>query len=179
MVLRSYLGSAMHPLERVPLSQQKKTLALLLLFTLLVMLAMGLIDRELKTVFCPYGIISFEFVWSAARAAEVIDHWSEAARIAAGFSLGLDYLFLPLYSTTLVAFLLFGAPQARWSRWLAWGQWLAALLDAIENLCLLLLLTREVNDGLAHTATICASVKFLLVVLGLLGVLFSRLIQRR
>lgn len=165
-----------HPLQSLSPSQTKKALVLLVAGTLLVMLALGMVDRGLKTEAAPLGIVSFEMVWSATGAQHIIDQWDEAARILAGFSLGLDYLFLPLYSTTIALFLLWKG-RGRFVRGLAWAQWVAALLDAVENLCLLLLLTSRLSDELARTATLAAIVKFAIVIAGILVALFSLLFR--
>ena len=63
-----------------------------------------------------------------------------SARLATGFNLGLDYLYLLLYANTIAMALLWLTEglSATWlttlATALAWGQWLAAGLDAIENL---------------------------------------------
>jgi hypothetical protein len=75
----------------------------------------------------------------------MIEAWNETERIDAAFSLGLDFLYLCLYSTTIAFACLWAAGVFRARRgklaaagaWLAWWQWLAALLDAAENTALL------------------------------------------
>src|SRR5258708_545445 len=58
------------------------------------------------------------------------------ARAEGSVNLGLDYLFLILYSTTLAFACIWAAgqlPPGPWVNagvWLAWGQWTAALFDA-------------------------------------------------
>ena len=54
---------------------------------------------------------------------------------------------------------------------LAWGQWLAALLDAIENGALLTMLLDVPAQPWPVVAWWCAIAKFALVLLGLLFVL--------
>jgi hypothetical protein len=72
-----------------------------------------------------------------------------------------------------------GALRAR--RWplaavggtLAWGQWLAAALDAAENTALIILLLRATVDPWPRIAWWCAAPKFGLVAAGLLYAVYG------
>ena len=54
---------------------------------------------------------------------------------------------------------------------LAWGQFVAGVLDALENLLLLSMLDQDFGSGLPYLAWMAASLKFMLVGAGLLYVL--------
>src|SRR5437899_2321809 len=81
----------------------------------------------------PLGIISFELAGDLATARQMIGSWDEPAREHALLGLGLDFLFLALYSTTIGLACVWAAGVFRTRRWplaavglsLAWGQWLA------------------------------------------------------
>ena len=130
--------------------------------------------------FAPNGIDSFEFAGSMEYADKVIRSWDEAVRILAAFSIGLDFLFLILYSTTIGLACLWSGEMLAARQWtlaalgepLAWGQWFAALLDIVENIALMAVLVTSVQAGQIHElvpriAQICAGIKFGLVFLGL------------
>lgn len=160
-----------HPLERLSASpaQRRALFRTTLSATLLVMAALGWVDAQLRGDASPHGIISFEFSWSLEGARRIMRQWDEQAKgWLAGFSLGLDFLWLPLYSTAIASALLLGDPTP-WRRRLAWSQWLAALLDAVENVCLLALLGGAPSDAAAKTAAVCAAIKFALVLAGIAG----------
>jgi hypothetical protein len=56
---------------------------------------------------------------------------------------------------------------------LGWGQWLAALLDAIENLGLILILFNGAGQPWPAVARLCAQLKFALLILGLFYALYG------
>jgi hypothetical protein len=61
--------------------------------------------------------------------------------------------------------------------YLAWGQWIAALLDGLENTSLFIILLQAPAYPWPQIAQIAAIIKFTLIILGLVYVL-ARIIQR-
>jgi hypothetical protein len=120
------------------------------------------------------SIIDYEFVWNTTRASVVINTWDATAKLRAAFNLGFDFLYMPVYSTTIALACAWGATVLRSKFWemlgilLAWGLWLAALLDAIENVALYTMLLGSVADPYPIIAGTCATGKFSLIILGLL-----------
>jgi hypothetical protein len=101
--------------------------------------------------------------------------WDSAARSFVGFGLGLDYVYLLVYSTTLgLASVMLGATlrdrgahkAADLARPIAWMQWLAAGFDAIENAALLDTLTWRGAPRFSDVSWVSASAKFTLVAIG-------------
>jgi len=145
----------------------------------LLMACMQLLGRALVTDAAPAGIVSYEFAGSLPAARAILDSWDAAARVRAGLSLGLDYLFLVLYAVaiglgcTLVASALeLRTPfAARAGLLLGWGVLAAALLDALENYALIRLLLGSAGAIWPAVASSAAGPKFALVALGLLYVL--------
>ncbi len=143
----------------------------LLAATLVVMALFQILDRPLRTPAAPWGIVSFELAGSMDKAQAMIDSWDEHARLSAAFGLGLDYLFMVLYATTIALACLWSAQVYGELGWwlvdlgglLAWGVWLAALLDGIENISLWQLLKGPVSDPWPSIARWCASIKFVLI----------------
>lgn len=145
--------------------------------SVVLLLGMIALDRDLKTPAAPVGIISLELVGSLSGAERIIDSWDEPARIQAGISLGLDFFFLVAYAATLagacrlVAARLVSNRLSILGRLLAWGAWGAALLDAIENLALIQLLIGHGEAWHPMLAALCAWPKFGLAGFALLYIL--------
>ena len=164
-----------HPFESGPVGKRRAIFAPLFILTVVVMVVLNGVGALLSTEAAPLGIISFEFAGDVPTAQAILDSWNLQARVHAGFSLGFDFLFLVLYSTTIgyacawVASELRDSarPLASFGLSLAWGQWLAALLDGVENTALWIILTNGPSVPWPQIAWWCAAVKFTLVLLGL------------
>ncbi len=144
--------------------------------TLVLMPVMASFDKPLRTEAAPQGIVSFELAKTESHAAAILSSWNDAARISAGLSLGVDYLFLFAYSLSIAlgCVLLGGLERNRGTILvpiaapLAWMQLLAALLDAVENYALIQLLLGAGGGSWPALAWGCAVPKFIAVGLGLL-----------
>jgi len=119
-------------------------------------------------------IVEFELAGSVPNAQAIINAWNETDRIRAGFSLGIDYLYMPVYATTIALACVLAAGVLTSKAWrsigvlLAWGLWAAAIFDAIENVALF---TELLGNNIApwpSIAQICAAIKFGLILAGLL-----------
>lgn len=150
--------------------------------SLVIMAVMGLIGGPLTTPQAPYGIVSFELAGTTSQVEAILDSWDEMAKQAAAFSLGFDYLFMLTYSTATGLACLWAATTVRSMSWplgglgvpLAWGMWLAAALDAIENLGLtLILLAGAAATAWPRIVQICALLKFTLLFASLVYVFFG------
>ncbi|MCI0574786.1 MAG: hypothetical protein L0332_28030 [Chloroflexi bacterium] len=164
-----------HPLTLIPAAGRRTIFWLLLLATLAVMAALNVLGGPLRTAAAPAGIVSYELAGDVTAAQAILDSWDSLTRVYAGFNLGLDYLFLPLYGTTIALGCLWAADALRLAGrkraavvWLAWGQWLAAGLDAVENAALLKMLLDAPADPWPVIAWGTAGLKFLLVTVGIL-----------
>ncbi len=165
-----------HPFKAIPPGQRWYVFLPLLVVTLLLVASMNVIGEPLITDAAPNGIVSFELAGTVARARQILDSWDQVARLHAAFSLGLDFLFLVAYSTTIGFGCAWAGDVLARQRWpvagvgvpLAWGQWLAALLDAVENVALITMLLGTVAAPRPAIARWCALPKFLLVGAGLL-----------
>lgn len=178
-----------HPLEAIPIGRRRRAFLPLLALTLLLMATLGGVDRPIRTAAAPNGIVSFEVAGDVAAAQRMIDSWDARARQFAAFSLGLDYLFMVAYSTTIALGCLWAADAFRTGLpalavvgpWLAWGQWLAALLDGQENVALTVILLGGVAEPWPGVAWWCAVAKFVLIAAGLwyaLGAAVARRVRR-
>jgi len=165
-----------HPFLWLTESGQSRAFVLASILALLTMASLQVLDAPLKTAAAPAGIISYEFARDLEGARRILDSWGPEARVYAGLSLGLDYLFMVSYACALgLGCVLVARRLGRWSRGLAalgvvlsWGQWLAALLDAMENYALIRLLLGSERALWPALASGCALTKFLLVGAGIL-----------
>lgn len=151
---------------------------LLVTLMLIVLVVLQVVGQPLQTAAAPRGIVSYELAGDPATTQAILDSWDSNARVHAGFSLGLDYLFMPLYAATIALGCLWGVgalrrrpgPLVGLGRWLAWGVGLAALCDVVENIALWRLLVGQVAIPWPELARWCAMVKFGLLGLGLVYV---------
>jgi hypothetical protein len=148
-----------------------------LLATLVCAAALAVLDAPLHTSAAPSGIVSFELAWSVESADTMLRSWDTKARISAACLQGLDYLFLCLYSLTLALGCLQARDKFRARGWrlasagvvLAWLSLVAGACDAIENAPLaMMVLSGEARSPLPQVAAIFATIKFALVLVGLL-----------
>jgi hypothetical protein len=149
----------------------------LLVATLLITFAFRFIGPAQPTEGGTPTIVDFELAGSVDNAQAIIDAWTETDRIRAGFSLGFDYLYMPVYSTTIALACVMVAGVVRRKAWLslglvlAWGLWGAAVFDATENLALFTELLGHNVAPWPQVAHICALIKFGLILLGLVYVI--------
>jgi hypothetical protein len=180
-----------HPLESIPSTSRKSLFFAFLAGTLILFAVFRFLDTPLRTSAAPNGIVSFELAGTPSQAQAIIDSWHEMAYLVssvagepvpglisrshsfAAFGLGVDYLFMPIYATALALGILLAAGRhpgwfANMGVWVGWGAYAAALFDAVENYSLArMLLMNQIWSPYPEVAAISASVKFLLLSLGL------------
>jgi hypothetical protein len=170
-----------HPLAALPSDKRTRVLVPLLIATLVITFLFRFIGPAQPT------IVDFELAGSVPKAQAIVDAWNETDRVRAGFSLGFDYVYMPVYSTTIALACVMAAGVLKRSAWhtfgllLAWGLWIAAVSDATENLALFTELLGSNAAPWPQVAQICATIKFGLIVLGLLYVVVGvvlRLIKK-
>jgi hypothetical protein len=170
-----------HPFENIPQDNLRRLFIPLLAATLAMMGLMALISTPLETEDAPYGIISFELAGTMETTESILASWDESAKLHAAFGLGLDYLYMLLYSCTIGIACIWAAgvlrlrhfPLVGFGIGLAWAQWLAAALDAIENAGLTILLFGRSSEFWAGLSRWCALGKFALIFAGLTWVFFG------
>ncbi len=173
-----------HPFGWISVKAQQWAFVILLLLTLILMLSLQVLDAPLKTEAAPLGIISFELAGELSLAQEMIASWGPQGQVYAGLSLGLDYLFLVAYAGAIaLGCVLVGRSlskrlptMASLGVLLAWGQIGAALLDAVENYSLILILMGSEQEIWALIAKWSALPKFAIVIAGILYVFLGLLL---
>lgn len=161
-----------HPLTFIPTNNRKPLFLSLLFLTLILFAVFRVLDAPLRTAAAPSGIVSYELAGTPAAAQSILDSWDARARLFAAFGLGLDYLFMPSYALTLSLGILLAAGRhagafAKLGAWLGWGALIAPLFDAVENFALWQVLLGDFQALWPSLAAICATVKFILLLLGL------------
>jgi hypothetical protein len=162
--------------QAIPADRRKQLFGGLLGITLLIMFLMNWIGLPLMTPAAPTGIVDFELAGSVERASVILQSWDTPAQLHAALSLGFDYVFMLAYTATFSLACLMSGEALRRRGWplagldapLAWGQWIAAGLDALENLALILVLLGPVVSPWPALARWWALGKFALLLAGLL-----------
>ena len=154
-----------HPLQR----KEKQVWLWRLLWLSVVPLAVVLYFIPLEP-----GILAFQFA-----PIKTLLLWDSIEKTWAAFSLGLDFLFLVIYSTLLSLGCIYAASFFQQETWfilgivLAWGQWIAAFFDVIENISLVAILFGSQISAIALISRFSAFIKFLLILLGLVYIVLG------
>ena len=179
-----------HPFEAVDRKRRARWWRWITAATLLNTVVLSSIGSHLKTCAAPSQIVSYELAGTPEKAQAILDSWHNVLQYAYA-SLLVDFPYLILYSTAIgLACIWAGVilgerhwPGAALAIPLAWGQWLAAVLDATENASLLVMLgPAGPTQPWPAIAYWCAATKFLLVILGLLYAAYGlavRIVARR
>ena len=168
-----------HPLEFIPLNLRKPLFYVFFAMTIAIFGIFNILDQPLRTDSAPNGIVSFELARKVESAQFIVDSWDANARLFAAFGLGFDYLFMPTYALALSLGLLIAVGNkinryAIFAGWMGWGVFVAALFDAMENYMLWRVLTGDIISPYPEIAAICATIKFILLILGLVTALSGR-----
>jgi len=191
-----------HPLEFIPAEYRKGIFFTLLVLTLILFAVFRALDQPLRTPVAPNGIVSFELAGNAQTARAITDSWKQTSLLpgsvagqpnpdlvnvpyaVAAFGLGIDYLFMPVYSLALAfgtllsmarhagRFRSFGAVAG-------YGAFGAALFDAVENYALWQVLLGSFDSGYPAIAAFCATIKFALILFGSLYTLGGTMRPKR
>ena len=165
-------------------SAQRSALLVSFLLSLTLLTAMHSLDQALITQTAPRGIVSFELAGSIEKVRQILNEWGPKGKAYATLSLGLDYLFLIVYAVFIslscvrIARRLKSrfSPAAAWGMVIGWAQFMAALLDIVENYALIKLAFGSQHASWPPIARWCAVVKFGIVGAGLMYILSGVLI---
>jgi len=174
-----------HPFQMLTPASARRAFIPLLVITLVVMALLNMVSTPLTTQAAPLGIISYELAGNVAKAQSILDSWDSLTQIHAGFALGFDYVFMLAYSATIGLACVMAAgvlgsrhwPLAAAGAVLAWGQWLAAGCDAVENIALTAMLFGDVVSPWPQVAYWCAVIKFALIFLGLVYAFYGGVVR--
>ncbi|MBF0233070.1 MAG: hypothetical protein HQK65_08535 [Desulfamplus sp.] len=185
-----------HPFEWLSHNAQKRAFIALAILTVVLMASLQILGMPLITKSAPYGIVSFEFAGDQIQAQKIVESWklkdqvyagkgqvyagkdqvyAGKGQVYAGLNLGLDYLFLVIYSSCIgLGCVLISQKFVNQTGFLfstgiclAWGQVVAALLDSVENYALIQVVLGSMKEFWPVMALWCASLKFILIALGI------------
>jgi|688.fasta_scaffold266762_3 hypothetical protein len=120
------------------------------------------------------GIVAFEL-----EPIKTLSLWDSIEKKWAAFSLGLDFLFLVIYSTLLSLGCVSVASFFQKAIWvtlgivLAWGQWIAGFFDTLEDISLVAILFGSQSNFIALISRYSASIKFVLIISGLIYIILG------
>lgn len=170
-----------HPFEWMTASVQKRVFVVYLVITLVLMVSLNMIGAPLMTGVAPAGIVSFELAGELPLAQHMIESWGHTGQVYAGISLGLDYLFIVAYASSIaLGSVLVARSLSQQAKFftavgvlLAWAQLVAAMFDAIENYALIQVLLGAQYEAWPMIAKWCAVPKFIIIAIGLLYVVIG------
>lgn len=138
-----------------------------------VQVAIGAGNGALTTDAAPDGIITFELAGTPEEATRIVEDWERAGAVDdAGFNLGFDFLYMPLYGAVLAGLVIAVAHRARARGHsglhrlgvvVAWAPFLAVAFDVVETAALVRVLDDPSTSGLPALAKACAVAKFVLL----------------
>lgn len=177
-----------HPLEFFPAHLRRTFFFTFLFLTLILFAVFRVLDQPLRTGAAPNGIVSFELAGTPLMARTITESWNQSSTLLsatgepdpdlvnvahafAAFGLGLDYLFMPVYAFALAfGTLLVAQKHSGWIRSVAvlagYAAFAAAGFDAVENYALFRVLLRWYESSYPAMAAFCATVKFGLLIFG-------------
>ncbi len=172
-----------HPLEFIPHQLRKPLFYTFFTLTVLIFGVFSQSEQYLRTSAAPSGIVSFELARDLGTSQAIVDSWDANARLVAAFGLGFDYLFMPTYALALSLGLLLAMNGKMggyyyFAAWMGWGAFAAALFDAVENYALWNVLVNDAFSPYPQIAALCATAKFILLIVGLVTALAGRFIRR-
>ncbi len=162
-----------YPFKWLSEAVQKKVFVILVFFTGSLMTILGILDKSLINETVPLGIVSFEFAGNLTSAQSMIESWGPEGQLYAALSLGLDYLFIILYASSialgcsLVSRTITGHFISLAGKILALAQSAAAILDSVENYALIKILLGSENKLWPVISFWSAIPKFIIVGTGL------------
>jgi hypothetical protein len=173
----------MHPFERWPERRRGRWLLALVVVYAVVQIVIGAVNGPLSTDAAPDGIITLELAGTPEEATRIVDSWAEEGALdEAGVSLGLDFLYMPLYAAVLAA-LVVAVNRRRWKLGtaVAWVPFVAAAFDVVETVALVRVVDDPAVDGLPAVARAFALGKFALLTVTVLFIVVAgaaALVQR-
>ena len=174
----------MHPFETIVPERRFQLFVRLLVPTFICMWLLAWSGESLRTLSTQRGVLDYEFAGTPLVVAAILDLWKDSF-YALQFNLWFDYVFMVFYASTIAMGVFMARnilnrrdwPLGILARPLAWGQFAAAGLDAIENLGLIAFTFSTASHAYAPIVWWCAAIKFALVGAGIFYVLFAGLVR--
>ena len=143
------------------------------------MLVLQLQGKQLITPLSPSGILSLEFSYHSDHTQSIATAWKNSLRGAFRINMLLDFLLIPFYGLFLYStcgYFSVHYQSGRGQRFgvlLAFGSLLAMVFDVIENVLMSFSIHITATSFTSMLTTAMAAIKFLLIGLALLYIIFS------
>ncbi len=170
----------------------KKLIIILSIFIVILIFIMHYLDTQIQNGNSNNGIISFELAKDLSKSISILNSWSLLSKISAGVSLGLDFLFLIIYSL-FISLIIHKLNEKLWKYKkmyilgiiLIWCMFLAAFFDIIENIALIKLLLGNLKQLWSSLSYYFSIAKFSLlafgvsfIVVNLLFIIFKKIVSK-
>ncbi|WP_457610001.1 hypothetical protein [Lutibacter sp.] len=171
---------------------EKKLTIILLVFITVLIFIMHYLDIQIQNGDNTKGIISFELAKDLSKSISILNSWNILSKISAGISLGVDFLFLIIYSL-FISLIIHKLNEKLWKNKkmynlgiiLIWCMFLAAFFDIIENIALIKLLLGNLKQLWSSLSYYFAISKFSLLAFGisyiivnLLFIIFKKIVGK-
>ncbi|NWN92835.1 hypothetical protein HLV39_15185 [Marinobacter adhaerens] len=160
-----------------------KSLKACLIVSLVLLAALIMINQPLKTGSAPQGMVSFQLAGSADLARAIIQNWGSSGLQWAKLSLGLGFVFIPVYTLALILLTRYcmrdrpGIRERTTARWVRTLFITAGLVDFTGNILLLNNLSAP-TDAVSLAATLSSLIRFTALTLGVAGLVIIRAARR-
>lgn len=133
-----------------------------------------------------YGVFEFEFAWTSERINQIFNAWGSGGKQRQALVTYIDFLYIISYSVCYAGCILLITRKLKNKSQkigliMTLTPFIAGVFDVIENINLLLMLANDqyVNGGSPFIASLCATIKFGLIFLGWIFMLYGLLILLR
>ncbi len=180
------------PFYNLSKKAEKKLTIVLSIFIVILIFIMRHIDTQIQNGDSTNGIVSFELAKDLSNSISILNSWNILSKISAGISLGLDFLFLIIYSL-FISLIIHKLNEKLWKHKkmyilgivLIWCMFLAAFFDIIENIALIKLLLGNPKQLWSSLSYYFAIAKFSLLAFGisyiignLLFIIFKKIVGK-
>ena len=147
--------------------------------TIFFLLVLQLQGKQLITPLSPSGILSLEFSYHSDHTQSIATAWKNSLRGAFRVNMLLDFLLIPFYGLFLYStcgYFSVHYQSGRGQRFgvlLAFGSLLAMVFDVIDNVLMSFSIHITATSFTSMLTTAMAAIKFLLIGLALLYIIFS------
>lgn len=180
LYLKQFKIMFVSPFYKLTKGFEKKLIIVLIISLVVIFVGMRYFDAPLKNSVSTSGIISFEFAKELSQSIAILTSWDVLAKTSAGMSLGLDFLFLIVYSV-FISLLIHKVNERLWNRSkiynvgivIIWCVFLAAFFDFIENIALIQLLLGDLQQYWSSLAFYSAFLKFGLLALSIFYIIVN------
>jgi len=155
---------------------KKKVLILITILTFAAFLLLTLIMAPTESYLkenTGFGVLEFEFAWTSERINTIFKSWGTDGKQKELLVTYIDFLYIPSYAFCYSGCILLITRKLKnrsqkIGLYMALTPFIAGILDIIENINLILMLTNDsfIRGGSPFFASLCATIKFGFLIIG-------------